>query len=145
MEGAIEGVALNDATDSRPVDPPAKRQNAACFGANHEMLVLDRALDATGLIRPFEVAANHTAVLPEIKKLGRGRSVGIIAVQGPFTRNAGRGLVLWWRLLCPCKVTGEDRQSKTKHKDTQAISLHPSLPVNAVHSKIYRNCETLSL
>lgn len=47
MEGAIEGAALNDATDPRPVDPPAKRQNSTGFGTNHEMLVLDRAFDAT--------------------------------------------------------------------------------------------------
>jgi hypothetical protein len=81
------------------------------------------------------VATDNIPVLTKIKELGGGRSVGVIAVQSPLACDAGRGLVWWWWLLRPCKVAGEDRQGKTKHEDNQAISLHPSLPVNPVHSR----------
>jgi len=47
MEGAIERVALNHAVHSRPVDTPAKRENTTGLGANHEMLVINGALNAT--------------------------------------------------------------------------------------------------
>jgi hypothetical protein len=72
MKSAIERIPLNHTVYTRPVYTPAKRQNTARLGANHKMLVIDSAFHAARLIRPFEMAGNHAAVLPEIKELGRG-------------------------------------------------------------------------
>lgn len=72
MEGAIERVALNYAVNSRSVDPPAKRQNTASLGTNDEMLIIDGALHAAGLVGPFEMAGNDTPLLAKIEELGRG-------------------------------------------------------------------------
>jgi hypothetical protein len=41
VEGTVVRVALDDAFNTRSIDPPTKRENVACLGANHEMLLVD--------------------------------------------------------------------------------------------------------
>jgi hypothetical protein len=69
MEGAIVGVALNDALDAGSLDAPAKGQDVAGFGANDEVLIVDGAFYAAGLIRAFEVAGDRGAILLEVEVL----------------------------------------------------------------------------
>ena len=71
MERTIERIALNHSFHTRPIDPPAKRQNIARLRTNHEMLIVDCAFHSTRLIRPFEMAADHTSLLLKIKVLRR--------------------------------------------------------------------------
>jgi hypothetical protein len=143
MEVAIEGVALNHAFDTRPIHPPAKRQDIARFGSNHKMLIVDCAFDAARLVRPLEVARDHIPLLLEFKKLRRGASIRILAVQSPLTRDAGR-LLLRRRLLREQKTTAKNHQSKTKYQNPQAVSLHHVLLAAQPHSKIYSNSLTLT-
>jgi hypothetical protein len=143
MEGAIKGVALNHAFDTRPIHPPAKCQDIARLRSNHQMLVVDRAFDAARLVRSLEVAANHTSLLLQFKKLRRGAPVWIFAIQSPLTRDVSR-LLFSRRLLPNGKAASEDHQSKAKHQTPQATSLHHVLLAMQRHSKIYSNSRILS-
>ena len=143
MEVAVVGIALNHAFNSRPIDPAAKRQNIASLCSNHQMLVVNRAFHAPRLVRPLEMPGDHIPLLLQFKKLRRGASVRVFAVQSPLTRDVGRQM-LRWRLLREQKTTAEDHQSKTKHQNPQAISLHYVLLAPRQHSKIYSNSRPLS-
>jgi len=143
VEGAIERSALNNTFNPRPIDSPTERQNISSLRTHYEMLIVDCALYPTRLIRPFEMARNHSSFLLKLKKLRRRCSIRIFAVQSPVARDIG-GLLLRWRLLRERKTTGENHQSKTRHEDPQAISLHYILQGNVTHSKIYRNSEALT-
>jgi hypothetical protein len=79
------------------------------------MLVIDRAFDAARLVRPLEMPGDHIPLLLQFKKLRRGASVRVFAVQSPLTRDVGRQL-LRRRLLREQKTTAENRQNKTKHQ-----------------------------
>jgi hypothetical protein len=128
VEGAIEGSALNNAFNPRSIDAPTERQNIACLRTHHEVLIVDCALYPARLIRPFEMARNHSPFLLKLKKLRRRCSVWIFAVQRPLARDVS-GLLLRWRLLRERKATNKN-QSKTKYEGPQAMSLQNILQGN---------------
>src|SRR5580698_6044517 len=101
VERSGKGIALDSSIDAGPIDSSTKDQRLSRFGANHEVLLVDRAFHSSGLVRTLEVPFNGRAFLLEIEIFRRGSSVRIVAVQRPFTGNAC-GKLLRRRLLRPC-------------------------------------------
>jgi len=67
----IKRIPLHHAVDTRPINPPTKHQHVARLRLHHEMLHIDRALHATRLIRPLEMARNHSPILLQVEILRR--------------------------------------------------------------------------
>src|ERR1700691_1260481 len=105
VEGAVERIALNHALNAGSLNPPPKRQHVPGLRSNHEVLFIDRAFDAAGLVRSFEMTFDHRPLLLKVQVLGGGCSVRILAVQGPLAGNIGGQLLCGWLL----------RKRRTRH------------------------------
>ena len=68
-ELAFAPAVVKGAVDRVPVHSSAKGQNVACLGSNQDVVQVDRALDATGLIGSLEMAGQRAAVLFDLKPL----------------------------------------------------------------------------
>jgi hypothetical protein len=93
MECSVEGASVDNSIHSWPIDPSAEHQHPSCFGSNHEMLLIDRALNASGLIRALKVSLNGSAFLLEIEILRRCSAAWVIAIQRPLSANVRRRLL----------------------------------------------------
>jgi len=92
------------------INSSAKYQRMARVGPDHKMPHVDRAGDAARLICTLEVALDAIAVLFEVKVLGRGCSVRVVAVKDPLAGSVRR-CRRFGHLLRPCGAAGyEDKR-----------------------------------
>jgi hypothetical protein len=126
MECSVESVSVYDSIHSWPIDPSAEHQHPSCFGSNDEMLLIDRALNASGLIWALKVSLNGSTFLLEIEVLRRSGAVWVIAIQRPLSANV-RGRLLSGSLLRPSS------QLKDNWKETQTEKTADSLLHFYVH------------
>lgn len=63
MNGALYRGALDDSINTRAVNPASKREHVASLGAKDDVLLIDGALQTTGLIGPLEMTRKSAAIL----------------------------------------------------------------------------------
>jgi hypothetical protein len=85
VESSCVCIALYHSVYSLPVDSPTEYKGLTGLGSDDEVLLIDGPLDSSGLVRAFEVPFDRGSSLLEVKILGRGCSIGIVAIQRPFT------------------------------------------------------------
>ncbi len=91
------------------LDPPAKGKDMTCLGFDHDMLLVDRALNPTRLIWAFEVSGDLTSVLNHLEIMGARLPIVPFRVEGPVPSHIGRRL-LGWNLL-----SGRNSDSHCEH------------------------------
>jgi hypothetical protein len=84
------------------------------------MLLIDRALNASGLIWALKVSLNGSAFLLEIEILRRCSAVWVIAIQRPLSINVRRGL-LRWSLLRPGSQLKDNWNEAQTDKTTDSL------------------------
>jgi hypothetical protein len=84
------------------------------------MLLIDRALKASGLIWALKVSLNGSALLLEIEVLRRCGAVWVIAIQRPLSANIRRRL-LRRSLLWPRSQLKDNRKEAQAEKATDSL------------------------
>jgi hypothetical protein len=121
MECSRKSAPLDGSVYSRALDPSAKYERLSRIRPNDKVLQVNRAGHAAGLVRTFEVTLNAASSLLEIKILGRGGSIGVIAVQGPLTLDI-RWKGLFRGLLRPCREASRYDEREIEARRTDASS-----------------------
>ena len=122
MKCSTECSPVHDSVHSWTIDSAAEHQDSPGFGSNHEVLLVDRALNSSRLIWPLKVPFDRRAFLLEFEILRRGASVWIIAVQCPLPGDIC-GRHCGWRLLGPSGQLAENCQ-KAQGENTKASIFH---------------------
>jgi hypothetical protein len=91
VEGAMKDVPLHCPIHPWPIDSASKNKGFSGFGADDEVLVVDRAFHAPGLVGTLEVAFNRVSGLLELEILGRSTSIRVVTVERPLPGDIGRG------------------------------------------------------
>jgi hypothetical protein len=120
MECSVESASVDNSIHSWSIDPAAKHQHPSCFGSNHEMLLIDRALNASGLIWALKVSLNGSPFLLEIEVLRRCGAVWVIAIQRPLPANVRRR-PLRRSLLRPSSQLKDNRKKAQTDKTTDSL------------------------
>lgn len=98
-------IPLNGVT----LDPATKGKDMECLGLDHDMLQVDRSLNAARLIRALEMPGQVVAVLNDLEIVSAGLPIVTLGVKGPVAADIGRRLIGRW-LLGKGRVTNDHRQ-----------------------------------
>jgi hypothetical protein len=80
MEGSVERISLHNSIHSRAIYSSPKDKHSPRFGFYHEMLLVDGALNSSGLIWTLKVPFNGGAFLLKVEVLCRCGAVRIVAI-----------------------------------------------------------------
>src|ERR1700760_2456228 len=89
LAGAAAGV--ESAFDGVAVDLAAEPEGFTGFGAEEDVVVVDGALEAAGLVGAFKVAGDGVAFLLQFDVFGVDAAVGIFGGDGPFAFDVDGG------------------------------------------------------
>jgi hypothetical protein len=80
MEGSVERISLHNSVHSRAIDSSPKDKHSSRFRFDHEVLLVDGTLNASGLIWALKVPFDGGALLLKVKVLRRCGAVRIVAI-----------------------------------------------------------------
>jgi hypothetical protein len=80
MEGSVVRIPLHNSVHSRAVNSSPKDKYSPRLGFDHEMLLVDGALNSSGLIWTLKVPFNGGAFLLKVEVLCRCGAVRIVAI-----------------------------------------------------------------
>ncbi len=110
------------------LDPPAKGKDMTCLGFDHDMLLVDRALNPARLIRAFEVSGDLVSVLNHLEIMGARLPIVPFRVEGPVPSHISR------RLLGRNLLSGRNSDSRCAHCKED----RPPHPSTVRHSHLRR-------
>jgi hypothetical protein len=93
VEGSDDLITLDYTCGAWAVDAATEGEDIACFGLENDVLIIDSAFNASGLIGPLEVSFDLSAVLLDLNFFGGCGPVGIVAIEVPLACG------LRWRLV----------------------------------------------
>jgi hypothetical protein len=113
---------------ARAVDAATEGEDIAGFGLENDVLVIDSAFNASGLIGPLEMSFDLSAVLLDLNFFGGCGPVGVVAIEVPFACGL-RWRLVWGRLLRYSPKGRDEEDPKIKSEEAPRNAVHGLLLV----------------